>query len=733
MNRPLRSPPLRHTNLPHPYSLPQILRVPGRVYAFVRLSDGSDKKYDVRKLRRPKWKGMPGAVAASSARPTVDSPSLLTQSPALSTPGASPSTRKGHKSTLRGGVRPTPPEMDGAVRAAKRRVASTQSSDDDDDDDDVIDGGFGGGGSISRTFHGGSHRRVHTSSSLSQGKSNKVKKTGVEIGDRARRRMALDPGAQFPSLDDSDDDPYQPARPATTLTGRERADHKSRKGGGGGGHPLKRSRREKRAAHADREAEESSDADSPEDDEAMPGTVTMTGVAGDDRSTMTATNTHMPTGKKKKNKAKKASVPAAEPVMLSRRNHSSDGDLSDGFTDIATASSYTSASSGAGDRPNLPGSVANHQNKPFKLGKKDDISFQIPGAINQYLREYQREGIRFLYQRYAANKGALLGDDMGLGKTVQVIGLLSAIFHLSGAASDIENLNRHAKAADVHKPVLIVAPKSTVPNWKAEIATWSHLRAGMIEGKNFRDVLDEAREGRIEVVITTYDTCRDKINDFVEYTERDAESGIHTQHEYKWELIVFDEAHRLKNHTSKMVKNFRQFKNTRRKIGLSGTPLQNKWQEIHTLLDLLNPNCIGGWRDFRAKFANPLEASIKPEATVDQIACGSRLQGKFQEEIEPFFLQRMKDEVIGSQMPKKTDQIIFCRLSKVQKRCYSNLVQSPNFQAIIQSFDPCDCDPPWRDEVAPAQPSGKVSGGSKDYDVGGVDPAAPEAAKTPRP
>ena len=47
-------------------------------------------------------------------------------------------------------------------------------------------------------------------------------------------------------------------------------------------------------------------------------------------------------------------------------------------------------------------------------------------------------------------------------------------------------------------------------------------------------------------------------------------------------------------------------------------------------------------------------------------------------------------------------------------QCYRNLVQSPDFQAIIQSFDPCDCDPPWRDEVAPARPSGKVSGVS-DY------------------
>lgn len=69
-----------------------------------------------------------------------------------------------------------------------------------------------------------------------------------------------------------------------------------------------------------------------------------------------------------------------------------------------------------------------------------NISFyccQIPATMNQFLREYQREGVKFMYTCFAKGCGALLADDMGLGKTIQVIALLAAQLHKTGTEKDI--------------------------------------------------------------------------------------------------------------------------------------------------------------------------------------------------------------------------------------------------------------------------------------------------------
>jgi SNF2 family DNA or RNA helicase len=141
----------------------------------------------------------------------------------------------------------------------------------------------------------------------------------------------------------------------------------------------------------------------------------------------------------------------------------------------------------------------------------------VPGAQNTYLREYQREGIRFFYRQYLAGKGALLGDDMGLGKTIQVIGFLSAIMSKSGALRDINRrrkyiaelqdgsgwrVARKLPPANAKWPTaLIIAPSSVIYNWEREFQIWGYYEVGVYSGtkKEREEVLKNFVLGRLDL------------------------------------------------------------------------------------------------------------------------------------------------------------------------------------------------------------------------------------------
>ena len=74
---------------------------------------------------------------------------------------------------------------------------------------------------------------------------------------------------------------------------------------------------------------------------------------------------------------------------------------------------------------------------PLILSNENRKLIQVPGTLNQYLRDYQKDGVKFLFEHYEKNGGALLGDDMGLGKTVQIIAFVSAILGKSGTVKDL--------------------------------------------------------------------------------------------------------------------------------------------------------------------------------------------------------------------------------------------------------------------------------------------------------
>uniref|UniRef100_A0A1A8F3E5 Excision repair cross-complementing rodent repair deficiency, complementation group 6-like 2 n=2 Tax=Nothobranchius korthausae TaxID=1143690 RepID=A0A1A8F3E5_9TELE len=221
----------------------------------------------------------------------------------------------------------------------------------------------------------------------------------------------------------------------------------------------------------------------------------------------------------------------------------------------------------AAPKPMIP--ALNHclQEKPVFPGNTVDPSHcialdlrgedRVPYTINRYLRDYQREGIRFIYNNYIHSTGCILGDDMGLGKTVQIIGFLAAVLHKTGTWTDVEN-NRpqflqsqmSSKQSNPCKVFLIVAPLSVLYNWKDELDTWGYFQCVVVHGLRKEEELARIRKGRIEVALTTYETLRLCLDQF---------------NTIDWSAVVVDEVHKIKNPNSQItqaMKELRYFQQT---------------------------------------------------------------------------------------------------------------------------------------------------------------------------
>ncbi|XP_055017810.1 DNA excision repair protein ERCC-6-like 2 [Boleophthalmus pectinirostris] len=306
---------------------------------------------------------------------------------------------------------------------------------------------------------------------------------------------------------------------------------------------------------------------------------------------------------------------------------------------------------------------------------------KVPYTINRYLREYQREGIKFMYNNYIHSRGCVLGDDMGLGKTVQVIGFLAAILHKKGTWEDIEN-NRPSflqsqacnKQTSSNKVFLIVAPLSVLYNWKDELETWGHFQCVVVHGLKKEEELNRIRKGRIEVALTTYETlrlCLDLFNDI------------------DWSAVIVDEAHKIKNPSSQITQAMKEL-NCQIRIGLTGTILQNNLEELWCVMDWAVPKCLGSLGHFKTKFSEPIEQGQKHNATKRALAVGRKSVRALVKKISHYFLRRTKS-LIKEQLPKKDDRVVYCSLTDFQRTVYQTVLDSEDVRLLLRSSEKCDC------------------------------------------
>ncbi|RPA80086.1 hypothetical protein BJ508DRAFT_377306 [Ascobolus immersus RN42] len=314
----------------------------------------------------------------------------------------------------------------------------------------------------------------------------------------------------------------------------------------------------------------------------------------------------------------------------------------------------------------------------------------IPAQIAQYLRSYQVEGAEFLHDLFVYQRGGILGDDMGLGKTIQVISFLSAAFAHSCDSRDAVRLRRFKRvkgesgirateggvATEAWYPkVLIVCPSSLIHNWAAELETWGWWQVGVYHGAGKSEVLQAAAKGRCEVVVTTYDTykrSKEKVNQIA------------------WDAVVADECHYIKERKSEVTKAMNEI-NALCRIGLTGTAIQNNYEEMWTLLNWCNPGLVGDIGLWKRTISQPLKVGQSHGATEAQLGQARKIATRLAHNLLPrMFLRRTKD-LIAHQLPKKSDKVVFCPLTATQAEAYKNFLESEMVQLIKDSGDPCEC------------------------------------------
>ncbi|KAK2837132.1 hypothetical protein Q5P01_014344 [Channa striata] len=332
------------------------------------------------------------------------------------------------------------------------------------------------------------------------------------------------------------------------------------------------------------------------------------------------------------------------------------------------------------EKPVFPSSVTDPRlNVPLELGDVDDD--RVPYTINRYLREYQRDGIKFLYNKFIRSRGCILGDDMGLGKTVQVIGFLAAVLQKTGTCEDIKN-NRpqflqSQMPTNQRKPTkvfLIVAPLSVLYNWKDELETWGHFQCVVVHGLRKEEMLARIKKGRTEIALTTYETlrlCLDQFNNI------------------DWSAIIVDEAHKIKNPNSQITQAMKELR-CKIRIGLTGTILQNNLEELWCVMDWAIPGCLGSLGNFKNKFSDPIERGQRHNATKRDLATGRKTVRALVRKISHWFLRRNK-ALIKGQMPKKDDRVVYCSLTDFQQTVYQTVLDTEDVTLLLGSSEKCDC------------------------------------------
>ncbi|KAI0394093.1 P-loop containing nucleoside triphosphate hydrolase protein [Xylariaceae sp. FL0594] len=301
----------------------------------------------------------------------------------------------------------------------------------------------------------------------------------------------------------------------------------------------------------------------------------------------------------------------------------------------------------------------------------------IPASIAQYLRDYQIEGVKFLYDLFVHQRGGILGDDMGLGKTVQVAAFLTVAFAKTGDSRDAKRMRKFRRTKDGWYPrALIVCPGSLIQNWKNELDRWGWWVVDLFHGPKREDVLETARAGRLEVMITTYTTYKNSATDI---------------NIVPWDIVIADECHCIKDRTAGITQSM-NLVNSLCRIGLTGTAIQNNYEELWALLNWTNPGQFGTRKDWQRMICQPLTIGQSHDATLHQLSKARATAKKLRDNLLPrFFLRRLKS-LLADQLPKKTDKVVFCPLSELQREAYENILASSMAQFVLKSFDKCPCE-----------------------------------------
>ncbi|KJH46953.1 protein, SNF2 family [Dictyocaulus viviparus] len=288
---------------------------------------------------------------------------------------------------------------------------------------------------------------------------------------------------------------------------------------------------------------------------------------------------------------------------------------------------------------NIAEAALKFQPKGFTL-ETTHVKTAVPFLVRGTLREYQMVGLDWLVTLYEKNLNGILADEMGLGKTIQTIALLA---HLACCES-------------VWGPHLIVVPTSVILNWEMELKKWCPAFKILTYFGSQKDRMEKrkgwSKPNAFHVCVTSYKTITTDIRAFKMKA---------------WQYLILDEAQNIKNWKSQRWQTLLNVK-ARRRLLLTGTPLQNSLMELWSLMHFLMPAIFASHDDFKDWFSNPITGMMD-----GSIEFSSTLVQQLHKVLRPFILRRLKSEV-EKQLPKKTEHVIKCPLSKRQRYLYDDFM-----------------------------------------------------------
>ncbi|KAI0834801.1 P-loop containing nucleoside triphosphate hydrolase protein [Hypoxylon sp. FL0890] len=304
--------------------------------------------------------------------------------------------------------------------------------------------------------------------------------------------------------------------------------------------------------------------------------------------------------------------------------------------------------------------------------KADDQGLiYVHPEIAPRIKEHQVAGVRFMWDQIVSSvtmQGCLLAHTMGLGKTMQIITLLLAISEAAGSSDP--RISSQIPAHLKESKTLILCPPSVIDNWMDELLFWAP--EGHRLGDFFKIDQSSSRHKREEdiltwddrggVIIFGYTLFRDFMNeDFMEILTEGPN------------LVVADEAHMLKNPKSQVHNATANFK-THSRIALTGSPLANKVEEYHAMINWVAPNYLSDLRDFRAHYANPIKDGLSADSTTYQRRHALKMLKVLKEEVTPK-VQRVTTAVLKHDLPTKKEFVLTVPMTEVQRAAYETFIR----------------------------------------------------------
>ena len=324
-----------------------------------------------------------------------------------------------------------------------------------------------------------------------------------------------------------------------------------------------------------------------------------------------------------------------------------------------------------------------YQPHPTRPDAELEDGLRIPGDIFPSLFSYQKTGVRWLWELFTQQVGGIIGDEMGLGKTIQVISFLAGLHY----------------SQKLTKPVIIVAPATVMKQWVNEFHRWwPALRVSILHSSG-SGMMNVKRESQLEYELESraYRGAKGKLTKAQKAAKMIVDrvvqqghvlvttySGLQTYAEFlipvEWEYAVLDEGHKIRNPNAGITIYCKELR-TPNRIILSGTPMQNNLTELWSLFDFVFPMRLGNLVTFRQQFEVPIKQGGYANASNLQVETAMKCAETLKDTVSPYLLQRFKVDV-AADLPRKSERVLFCKLTRPQREAYETFLESEEMKAI---------------------------------------------------